>query len=94
MPRGASDACLVNAVTEEGGGARQAALARAECALAALPPESVALTKVLLKRGNGLRRWRRPSGPRPSISASAKSPEAMAAHELPEEIATARHARA
>lgn len=45
----AADAGLVNAVVEEGT-ALETALARAK-ALAALPPESLALTKMLLKRG-------------------------------------------
>src|SRR6478736_9207876 len=46
----AEDAGLVNAVVEEGT-ALEAGLAKAK-ALAALPPESVALTKMLLKRGS------------------------------------------
>lgn len=49
-PEQALEAGIVNAVTEAGG-----ALARAlekASALAALPPQSVALTKMLLKRGN------------------------------------------
>lgn len=49
-PDQALDAGIVNAVTEEGG-ALAKALERAR-ALAALPPQSVALTKMLLKRGN------------------------------------------
>jgi len=46
----AEDAGLVNAVIEEGT-ALEAGLAKAKT-LAALPPESVALTKMLLKRGS------------------------------------------
>lgn len=49
-PDQALAAGIVNAVTEEGG-ALAKALERAS-ALAALPPQSVALTKMLLKRGN------------------------------------------
>ncbi|CAN7489138.1 enoyl-CoA hydratase-related protein [Bosea sp. LjRoot9] len=49
-PETAAEAGLVNAVTAEGG-ALAIALEKAR-ALAALPPESVALTKSLLKRGN------------------------------------------
>lgn len=48
-PEQAREAGLINDVTEEGG-ALAAALAKAR-ALAALPPQSVALTKSLLKRG-------------------------------------------
>lgn len=49
-PEVAQEAGLLNAVTEEGG-ALALALAKAR-ALAALPPQSVALTKMLLKRGS------------------------------------------
>ncbi|TCR70388.1 enoyl-CoA hydratase-related protein [Bosea sp. BK604] len=49
-PGQALEAGIVNAVTDEGG-ALAKALERAS-ALAALPPQSVALTKMLLKRGN------------------------------------------
>ncbi|KPF67540.1 enoyl-CoA hydratase [Bosea sp. AAP35] len=48
-PQAAQEAGLVNAVVAEGA-ALDAALANAK-ALAALPPQSVALTKLLLKRG-------------------------------------------
>ncbi len=49
-PEVAQEAGLLNAVTE-GGGALALALDKAK-ALAALPPQSVALTKTLLKRGS------------------------------------------
>lgn len=49
-PEVAQEAGLVNGVTEEGG-SLAAALDKAK-ALAALPPQSVALTKALLKRGS------------------------------------------
>ena len=48
-PGTAQEAGLINGVTDEGG-ALAAALEKAE-ALAALPPQSLALTKSLLKRG-------------------------------------------
>lgn len=49
-PETALEAGLLNAVTPEGG-ALAMAIEKAR-ALAALPPQSVALTKMLLKRGN------------------------------------------
>ena len=65
----ACEAGLVNAVVAEGE-ALQAALAKAT-ALAALPPQSVALTKLLLKRGGGRSRRRDDRDRGAGISASA-----------------------
>jgi enoyl-CoA hydratase/carnithine racemase len=73
----AEAAGLVNAVTEDGT-ALEAALAKAK-ALAALPPESLALTKMLLKRGSAAAVAETIATEARHFGERLKSPEAMAA---------------
>ncbi|KQK27783.1 enoyl-CoA hydratase [Bosea thiooxidans] len=73
----AAEAGLVNAVTEDGT-ALEAGLARAK-ALAALPPESLALTKMLLKRGAAQAVAETIATEAKHFGERLKSPEAMAA---------------
>jgi len=76
-PEAAADAGLVNAVVEPGT-ALEAGLARAK-ALAALPPESLALTKMLLKRGAATAVAETIGTEARHFAERLKSPEAMAA---------------
>jgi enoyl-CoA hydratase/carnithine racemase len=73
----AAAAGLLNAVTEDGT-ALEAGLAKAK-ALAALPPESLALTKVLLKRGSAQAVAETIAIEARHFGERLKSPEAMAA---------------
>lgn len=73
----AAAAGLVNAVTEDGT-ALEAGLAKAK-ALAALPPESLALTKMLLKRGAAQAVAETIATEARHFGERLKSPEAMAA---------------
>ncbi|MBN9452320.1 MAG: enoyl-CoA hydratase/isomerase family protein [Bosea sp.] len=73
----AAGAGLVNAVTEDGT-ALEAGLAKAK-ALAALPPESLALTKMLLKRGSAHAVAETIAAEARHFGERLKSPEAMAA---------------
>jgi enoyl-CoA hydratase/carnithine racemase len=73
----AAGAGLVNAVTEDGT-ALEAGLAKAK-ALAALPPESLALTKMLLKRGSAQAVAETIATEARHFGERLKSPEAMAA---------------
>lgn len=73
----AAGAGLVNAVTEDGT-ALEAGLAKAK-ALAALPPESLALTKMLLKRGPAQAVAETIATEARHFGERLKSPEAMAA---------------
>jgi enoyl-CoA hydratase/carnithine racemase len=73
----AAAAGLVNAVTEDGT-ALEAGLAKAK-ALAALPPESLALTKMLLKRGSAQAVAETITTEARHFGERLKSPEAMAA---------------
>lgn len=73
----AAAAGLVNAVTEDGN-AQEAGLAKAK-ALAALPPESLALTKMLLKRGSAQAVAETIATEVRHFGERLKSPEAMAA---------------
>ncbi|RYE28909.1 MAG: enoyl-CoA hydratase [Hyphomicrobiales bacterium] len=73
----AAEAGLVNAVTEDGA-ALEAGLAKAK-ALAALPPESLALTKMLLKRGSAQAVAETIATEARHFGERLKSPEAMAA---------------
>lgn len=73
----AAGAGLVNAVTEDGT-ALEAGLAKAK-ALAALPPESLALTKMLLKRGPAHAVAETIATEARHFGERLKSPEAMAA---------------
>jgi enoyl-CoA hydratase/carnithine racemase len=73
----AAAAGLVNAVTEDGA-ALEAGLAKAK-ALAALPPESLALTKMLLKRGSAQSVAETIAVEARHFGERLKSPEAMAA---------------
>jgi enoyl-CoA hydratase/carnithine racemase len=73
----AAAAGLVNAVTEDGT-ALEAGLAKAK-ALAALPPESLALTKMLLKRGSVQAVAETIATEARHFGERLKSPEAMAA---------------
>ena len=73
----AAAAGLVNAVTEDGT-ALETGLAKAK-ALAALPPESLALTKMLLKRGSAQAVAETIATEARHFGERLKSPEAMAA---------------
>lgn len=73
----AAEAGLVNAVVEDGT-ALEAGLAKAK-ALAALPPESLALTKMLLKRGSAQSVAEAIATEAKHFGERLKSPEAMAA---------------
>ncbi len=73
----AAEAGLVNAVTEDGT-ALEIGLAKAK-ALAALPPESLALTKMLLKRGSAAAVAETIATEARHFGERLKSPEAMAA---------------
>lgn len=76
-PQAALEAGLLNAVVAEGA-ALETALARAK-ALAALPPESLALTKMLLKRGSASAVAETIATEAKHFGERLKSPEAMAA---------------
>ncbi|MFJ5367575.1 enoyl-CoA hydratase-related protein [Bosea sp. CER48] len=76
-PEAAAEAGLVNAVVEPGT-ALEAGLARAKT-LAALPPESLALTKMLLKRGAATAVAETIGTEARHFAERLKSPEAMAA---------------